>query len=216
MQELRRWNHEMDRASVAALIYDKWELAMLNALNEKILPGQSSMISRVKLRQWMLDPPVYVFGHNPVRGRDRMTRKSLDKAVNQLTDQFGPDLSTWQYGRVHVAEIEHPLSKLTSENLDAGPLPRGGASNTLNANRGNDRQLSGGTFRIIVDTADWDRTMATNSPGQSGNPASPHYRDLFTDWNEGRYFPLYFSREKIESVVEEQLLLLPEASGATP
>jgi len=52
--------------------------------------------------------------------------------------------------------------------------------------------------------------VGLNSPGQSGNPYSPHYEDLFPLWAEGKYFPLFFSRGKIESVTEEILNLQPK------
>jgi penicillin amidase len=51
--------------------------------------------------------------------------------------------------------------------------------------------------------------VATSVPGQSGQPGSPHYGDLLPLWAEGRYFPLLFSREKIEAASEERLILEP-------
>jgi penicillin amidase len=59
------------------------------------------------------------------------------------------------------------------------------------------------------DTGDWDRSVGTNAPGQSGDPDSRHYRDLFGPWAEGRYFPVFFSREKVESVAEARITLVP-------
>ena len=67
----------------------------------------------------------------------------------------------------------------------------------------------GASFRIIADTGDWDRSVGTNTPGQSGDPDSPHYRDLFEPWAEGRYFPVFFSRPKVESVAEAKITLVP-------
>ena len=63
--------------------------------------------------------------------------------------------------------------------MDVGPYPRGGNSNTLNNTGGFDNQYSGASFRILVDTEDWDRTLAMNNPGQSGNPDSHHYKKWF-------------------------------------
>jgi penicillin amidase len=51
--------------------------------------------------------------------------------------------------------------------------------------------------------------VGTNTPGQSGDPDSRHYRDLFEPWAEGRYFPVFFSRHKIESVAEARIRLVP-------
>ena len=60
------------------------------------------------------------------------------------------------------------------------------------------------------DLADWDRGMATSSPGQSGQPGSPHYDDLLPLWAEGKYFPLAYSPKKVEDVVQHRLRLLPK------
>ncbi|MCS6817264.1 MAG: penicillin acylase family protein, partial [Blastocatellia bacterium] len=48
-----------------------------------------------------------------------------------------------------------------------------------------------------------------NAPGQSGDPTSPHYRDLFELWKDGRYFPVFFSRAKIETVTIRRERLQP-------
>ena len=47
-----------------------------------------------------------------------------------------------------------------------------------------------------------DRIVGITTPGQSGDPDSPHYRDLFEYWLQGRHVPFAFSREKVESVTE--------------
>jgi acyl-homoserine lactone acylase PvdQ len=62
---------------------------------------------------------------------------------------------------------------------------------------------------LVRSLTEWDNSLGLNNPGQSGNPASPHYRDLFELWARGQYFPIFFSRSKIESVTEEKLTLVP-------
>ena len=80
---------------------------------------------------------------------------------------------------------------------------------TLNNTGGGDNQTSGASFRIIADTQNWDNSVGTSTPGQSGDPHSPHYRDLFDLWAKGKYFPIFFSRDKIESVTEKTIVLQP-------
>ena len=70
-------------------------------------------------------------------------------------------------------------------------------------------QLGGASFRIAVDTEDWDKTMFTNTPGQSGDPDSPFYKNLFELWANDKHFPVYFSRSMIEKVAAEKLTLNP-------
>ncbi len=128
----------------------------------------------------------------------------MDEAVAELTKRFGPDMQGWKYGQApqyHHALIEHPLSDVvnaaTRAMLSVGPLPRGGDGMTVSATGLGDNQASGGSFKIIADTEDWDNSVGINTPGQSGDPDSPHYRDLFELWAQGRYFPIAYSRKKV-------------------
>lgn len=202
---LGNWNHRLDRDSGAAAIFDIWEQSMINMLYARLVPptetANVTMPSRQKLTEWIQTAPEFVFGENPIEKRDKMIAKSLNVAVSYLIDKLGEDAAEWRYGSLHFAEIIHPLSHLVDEKtkskINIAPLPRGGGSNTLNANHGNNRQRSGGSFRMIVDIADWDSAVGTNTPGQSANPDSVHYADLFGNWNRGEYFPMYYSKDKI-------------------
>ncbi|MEZ5759159.1 MAG: penicillin acylase family protein [Emcibacteraceae bacterium] len=204
-KELANWDHRLDRNSIAAAIFDIWEQTMLAQVYQRLVPEEQavnvSMITREKLTEWMVNPPDFVFGDNPAKTRDQLIRESMEMAVAKLSEKLGPDMDKWLYGSLHYAEINHPLSHLLSaeerERADIPRLPRGGGSNTLNANHGNSRQTSGASFRMIVDTADWDGAMGTNTPGQSADPRSKHYADLYENWNKGDYFPMYYSKDKI-------------------
>ena len=216
-KRLISWNHMMNSESVAAAIYDKWEIAMLLALKQRLhaaadrasLPG----ISKQKLLEWVIEPPEFLFGKRPQKARNKLMLDSLSQAVNGLKEEFGAEMINWTYGSLHFAEIIHPLSHLLDKDMQAtiniGPLPRGGASNTLNANHGAGRQRAGASFRLIVDTDDWDLARGTNTPGQSGDPRSPFYGNTFENWNEGEYFPVYYSRDKVNSVADKITVLQP-------
>src|SRR4029077_857563 len=72
-------------------------------------------------------------------------------------------------------------------------VPRDGDAFTPIATGGpNYQQTTGASYRQIIDLSDWDRSVATSVPGQSGQPASPHYGDLLPLWAKGEYFPLLF------------------------
>jgi penicillin amidase len=89
-----------------------------------------------------------------------------------------------------------------------GPLPRGGGD-TVSATGTADNQTGGGSLKIVADTENWDRSVALNTPGQSGDPESPHYRDLFELWARGKYFTLAYSREAVMGVTESVTRLAP-------
>jgi len=52
-------------------------------------------------------------------------------------------------------------------------------------------------------------SRAVNHPGQSGDPESPHYRDLAPLWRNGDYFRLAYTRKAVEGVTERVIHLLP-------
>jgi penicillin amidase len=70
-----------------------------------------------------------------------------------------------------------------------------------------ENQLAGASFRIAVDTKDWDKAMFTNSPGQSGNPASPFYKNLFEGWANDKHFAVYFSKKKVSQSAVQRVVL---------
>ncbi len=165
-----------------------------------------------------LQSPDGRFGANPIAGRDALVIKSMDEAVAELTKRFGPDMQAWKYGqeKYHHALLRHPLSDAvnaaTRAKLQVGPLPRGGDGMTVSATGNADNQGSGGSLKIIADTEDWDNSVGLNTPGQSGDPDNPHYRDLFQLWAQGQYFPVAYSRKKVDSVTESVTRLAPPAT----
>jgi penicillin amidase len=63
---------------------------------------------------------------------------------------------------------------------------------------------------MVTDVGNWDASVAINAPGQSGDPASPHYRDLAPLWAQGRYFPLAYSRQAVEKATRLRIELRPQ------
>jgi penicillin amidase len=148
-------------------------------------------------------------------GRDALLAGALGDAAAELGERFGPDLARWRYGQATYkhAAFRHPLSALLDPAvravLDAGPLARGGSATTVNATGAGDVQTHGATFRLVADLADWDASLGTNAPGQSGDPRSRHYRDLFAPWAAGRSFRVPFTRGAVERSAEAREVWVP-------
>ena len=70
--------------------------------------------------------------------------------------------------------------------------------------------IAGASVRMVLDVGQWDNSMVINTPGESGDPLSPHYRDLFPLWAAGDYVPLLFSHAAVEREAETVLLLEPQ------
>jgi penicillin G amidase len=215
---LRGWDFVLDKDSVAAGIYSMWQRRIVANTRQRLAPGSlSSVANEITLKRIIdaLYAPDARIGEQPSNARDALLALSLDEAVAELTKRFGADPQNWKYGQTgfHHALIRHPLTDAvnaaTRAKLTVGPLPRGGDGQTINATGNGDNQVSGGSFKIVVDTEDWDNSVGMNTPGQSGNPDDPHYRDLFELWARGRYFTVAYSRQKVEAVKESVMRLEP-------
>ena len=213
---LLHWNFALDKDSATAGIYEMWQRRLQANVRDLMVPPEARAFigvpSMTKTIAW-LQAPDGRFGSDPIAGRNALLVKSLDEAVTELTKRLGPDIDKWKLGAYHHALIHHPISAALKPDLrakfDVGGLPRGGDSYTVTATGGGDNQMSGGSFKIIADTEDWDRSVGLNNPGQSGDVNDPHYRDLYELWVRGKYFPIFYSRGKVESVSEKRLELKP-------
>lgn len=151
-----------------------------------------------------------------IQGRNEFLSTTFENAIKELSSKFGTDINSWQYGQPKYkhTQLFHPLNAGLSEqlkdSLNLGPLPRGGNSHTPNATGGTDRQMHGASFRIITDLSDWNKTLMINTPGQSADPRSKYYKNLFELWANDGYFPAYYTRDKIETVTDQKMELKPK------
>jgi len=215
---LKTWDFHMTPDSAAATVYQGWQRRLYDHIRKVSLSEQEQkLVSRISLTRmiaWLISPDGR-FGADPVKGRDTLLLRALGDAVQDISQRLGPDMEGWHYGQEHFhhIRIRHPLSEGVRPELrpglDIGPLPRGGNGNTVNQTTGGYNQTSGASFRIIADLSNWDLSLGTNSPGQSGDPKSPHYQDLFKLWVLDKYFPVFFTRSKIETVAEAITILDP-------
>ncbi len=216
-RRLLDWNHVLDADSVEAGIYVAFERQLLDNIDLLKAPEAALPLLRIGMKTMidMLLAPDGDFGDDPIVGRDAFLLDSLAQAVDTLTGKLGVDMEDWIYGQENYkhALIRHPLAPAVNEEmrerLNVGPLPRGGNSYTLGNTGSGDNQTSGASFRIFIDTRDWDNTLGMNTPGQVGDPDSPLYDNLFELWANDRVFPAFYSRDKIETVLYETLVLQP-------
>jgi penicillin G amidase len=216
---LTGWDFVLSKGSAAAACYEMWNQKLTSNFTSAVVPAEaekllSGPLAYTKIIRTLKNPDSKSLGPDPRARRDELLVKSLREAVSELRSRLGPDMKKWRWADLHVAEFRHALStdEATRVVFDLKPVARGGDGGTVNATGGADfRQTSGASFREILDLSDWDNSVAINVPGQSGQPESKHYQDLLPLWAEGKYFPLLFSREKVEKHAADRLILVPES-----
>ncbi len=218
--KLENWDSfDLSPESYLATIYVEWEKQLGKGVHTLAVPENArkylKTIPTKRLTDWLITPPSF-FGPNPLYTRDSLLLNCFKLAIDSLTIRLGSEENNWRYGQEKNKHIKltHALSDLVDdssmkEKINLGPIPRGGYAETVNNTSNNLNQMHGASFKIIIDTENWDRTLGINSPGQSGDPRSKHYGDLFNLWGTGGYFPVYFTKAKIKAVSEKTLILKP-------
>ena len=130
----------------------------------------------------------------PERRREAL-EAALRRAIATLTESQGSDWSKWRWGRLHTRSFPHPFIP----DFSLATVERPGGAGTVAAD--------GASYREILDVADWDRSIVTNVPGQSGQPGSPFYGNLLPLWAENEYFPLVYSSKSVEAAAAHTLVL---------
>ena len=216
---LTDWDGNLSRDSAAAALYSVWLQELMTRFFALHLPNdlkleRGDLRSHPVLVQNLSQPQASTFGPNPEAARDRLLTESLSVALTRTKKLLGDDPQHWKWGKLHTATFRHPLATVSPAHEQAfnlGPVPRSGDSTTPNNTRANDdfQQIHGASYRHVLDLADWDRGVATNTPGQSGQLGSPHYGELLPLWAEERYFPLNFTRPKVEAATTQRMKLTP-------
>ncbi len=217
---IKAWDCRLTIDSAAAALYENWSARHLGRalVGAATPPAARPVVGEGYLAGIVvaLERPSEVLpGFTPAQ-RDAVLLASLIEAFHETQGLLGPDPARWRWGDLHRALFIPAAARLASSALLAqmtvGPLQvRGGASTPAAATwRPTDfGAISGASVRMVMDVGAWDNSVAINSPGQSGDPFSAHYRDLFPLWAAGEYFPLLYSRAAVEGTTRRILELRP-------
>jgi penicillin amidase len=197
-KKLIEWNNILDKNSIAAGIYIEWQTQLHLEFIKKFVPES-------------VQEYIYVQIYKIIEGISKMSaqekakflNKTFDLTIKSLIEKYGDESSGWIYGQENYKHVKiyHPLEKVVNDSIKdiigLDTYPRGGDGFTPGSTSSELNQRSGGSFRVVINTKDWDNSFATNSPGQSGNPKSKFYKNLYEDWANDKFFPLLYSKNKV-------------------
>jgi penicillin amidase len=144
---------------------------------------------------------------------------ALASVVRQLRQLRGTDPDRWGWGALRPLVMHHPLSRrpgpmgqALATVFNLGPVPCGGDADTINqaavlplaplAPTDNIASL-----RAVFDVGAWQNSRFVFPGGQSGNPFSPHYGDLFELWQKGEAVPIAFTADQMHGAAVATLSL---------
>ena len=195
---LEQWDYRDVKDSVAPTLWWAWFSALQDEMYAKYLRShgiEERFYPPPDTTTWLVrhhDNPLYSKWFPG--GFNQTVYKALKRALMYLKEHLGDDIEKWVWGRVHRLYLKH-LSGL--EPLTRGPYPEDGGPHVLMAAgipydlRVIERDVTvrtGPSLRIITVMAKGTCEVYWVYPGgQSGNPLSPHYDDLFEYWYNYKY-----------------------------
>jgi penicillin amidase len=215
---IKAWDCREGVGSAATAVYEEWVVKHLtDAVIDSFAPKSPHLAGGT------LDAVVtFLETSNAATAMQRQDAMlaSLAKAVQAVRARFGADPDDWRWGAMHHALFTPAVAALADPALagqmSVGPLEVRGSASTPAAATWNPKlytATSGASVRLDMDVGDWDNSVAVNTPGQSGDPYSPHYRDLFPLWAGGDYFPLVFSDAAVAAAARDIYDLTPAKAG---
>jgi acyl-homoserine lactone acylase PvdQ len=225
LELLAAWDHSLSKDSAEAVVYEAWVVEIARAvlrtkLGEELFDHYFARRQWTNTFQWQVLPALLSDANNiwwPGEASMAGTlAEALDRALDALAEKMdsGP-ISEWRWGTVHRITFASPLSIIPEvrEFFSGGTVEVGGDGQTVlqsmfEPGAGFDARIAP-SWRQIVDLSDPDAAIGINNTGQSGNPASPHYRDMVGPWALGEYHALPFTRPAVERNASARLILEP-------
>ena len=195
VERLRRWDGRMDRSRVEPLIFIAWLRELSRVLLADKLAGdfEDYWGLRPNVVQGILAEHQDWCDHGDCAAA---LSTALERALADLQTRYGAAIDDWQWGRAHPAAFESAFWSnlpLLGSWLDVS-IADDGDQDTVNAAAMFVRDPAtpfvarhGPTLRMIVDLAQPDAARFMITPGQSGNPFSPHWGDLVRPWRDVQY-----------------------------
>jgi penicillin amidase len=199
---------------------NSWPTVCGGGETDEMLVGSTFAVTRVKhLIGLLRTKPDGWFAE----GWDRQIEASVAAALSRLREIAGPGPGYWGWGHLRPLTLSHPLlgkHNLLARFFNLGPVPCGGDANTINQAAAGPLEITEPTtflpnLRTAYDLADWSKCRFVLAGGQSGNPCSPHFDDLFPLWQKGEGIPIPFTRDEAIRAAVNTVRLRPATATAT-
>jgi penicillin amidase len=151
-----------------------------------------------------------------VQTREQIILESLDKALSHAARVFGTDdLEQWRWSQIHTVTMTNTYGG----GLDLPEIGIPGGIGTINVaepvlstsdNQGGPPDVlrvgSGPNLRMVVsfDASGRPSAEVILPGGQSERAGDPHFGDQVSDWANGRYRPLPFTRAEVDAAAAER------------
>jgi penicillin amidase len=127
------------------------------------------------------------------------------EAQSSLANRLNTDSAKWNLGEANKIRFPHPLAiaPLIGSQFAIDALPQNGGRDVPNVG-------AGVSMRLIATPGNWDLTRQVITTGESGNPASPHWKNQLDAWYKGNTPIFPFTESAVKAAAKEKLILSPQ------
>jgi penicillin amidase len=212
---LKKWKANHNETEIAPTIYNKWLYFYLKNTfedelgpeNFKLLIGTHAIKQIIEKQSQNSTSPWWDNSTTKDKKETQaeILNKSFNDAITSLELQLGTDIQTWQWGKVHQIEFQHPIGKLAlfKKFFNIGSFPVAGSNEVINNQMffySDDPKYNikaGPSTRRIIDFSDIENSISVLPTGQSGNPMSQHYSDQTDLFVNGKFRKMKLNRLEI-------------------
>jgi len=198
---IKKWDKRYDANSVGASIFDSWWYNFYRLVWDDDFGVKGTYLKYPSIDQTekllLTDPNSKWFDNNKTPVKETcadMINHAFYTAVDDLVKSKGKPGDNWQWGNVKDTYINH-MAGLPG--FGTGKFSAGGRGSVINALRDN----NGPSWRMVVQMGPVVKGFGVFPGGESGNPGSFYYRDMFDTWNNGQLNELLFLNSSGEKSV---------------
>lgn len=195
---VKKWDKHFSANSMGASIFNAWWVKFYNMVwdefqDDKVLLNFPSYDRTEKLL--LIEPNSKWFDILRTTAKETcadVVMSSFTNTADELFKKYGSPSEKWQWGNIKDTHINH-LANLPG--FGAGQFFAGGAGAVINALKGG----NGPSWRMVVQMGPRVKGYGVFPGGESGNPGSYFYQDMFATWRDGKLNELLFLQSSAEN-----------------
>jgi penicillin amidase len=193
---LKQWNYMAEATQLAPTYYYAWWENTRKMLWDELdsLEFATTLPSNAQTAYFLQNQKqskYYDYKNTPARENAQAFitltfKRAMQDVANWRQENPGKAAATW--GNWKNSSILHLTRQPALSYTD---LQVNGGRSIVNANSGR----HGASWRMIVELGSPVKAWVVYPGGQSGNPGSPHYANMISNWQNGQYYPALFLQE---------------------